>query len=478
MKKLAPEFRNQLENLLGREESQQLLEALQAEQPVSIRLNTKKPLPKEVDGEVVPWCEEGRYLAQRPSFTFDPLFHAGCYYVQEASSMFLSQAIRQYVQQPVWALDLCAAPGGKSTLLRSCLPEGSMLVCNEIMRGRAQVLAENMVKWGHPDVMVTNNASEDFTLCSNLFDVIVADVPCSGEGMFRKDDEAIACWSLENVRMCAERQQHLIYNSWPALKPGGLLIYSTCTYNAEEDERNVAWMMQEYGAEILPVEVPSGVEVVGNLIGESFPVYHFMQHKVKGEGFFLAVLRKPMELGFKPFYLPDVSRLEKDKKKKNKVKLPLPVNDILQTVRPWVNNPDDYHWVADENGVRALPLALASFHAWGQKNGLKMMEAGIQVATMKGKDLMPAHQLAMSLSLNREAFFNQELDYQQAIAYLRKDMIVLPHAPKGFVLVTYQGVPLGFVKNVGNRANNLYPQEWRIRSLLLNNHANPPQSHP
>ena len=465
MKKLAQEFISQMEVLLGKDETERLVDALQGEQPVSIRLNPFKPFPRELNGELVLWCDEGRYLAQRPSFTFDPLFHAGCYYVQEASSMFLSYVIRQFIHTPVWALDLCAAPGGKSTLLRSSLPQGSVLVCNEIMRGRAQVLSENMVKWGHPDMMVTNNASEDFTNCQNAFDVILADVPCSGEGMFRKDDEAIDCWSLENVQMCAVRQRHLIYNIWPALKPGGILVYSTCTYNAEEDERNMAWMMQEFDAEVLPVDVPQGVEVVGNLIGEPFPVYHFMQHKVRGEGFFLCVLRKPMEIGFKPFYLPDIAKSEKEKKKKkSKVKLALPVKDILQTVHSWVQMPDNYHWVVDENGVRAIPLPLAPFYEWSTKHGLKVMEAGIEVATLKGKDLVPSHALAMSIMLNPTAFPQQELDIEQAIAYLRKEVIILPNAPKGFVIVTHQGLPLGFVKNVGNRANNLYPQEWRIRS--------------
>ena len=462
MKKLAPEFINQQQNLLGEEECQRLLEALEAPQPVSIRLNPFKRMDKVLP-DVIPWCEEGRYLAERPQFTFDPLLHAGCYYVQEASSMFVSQAIRQYVQTPVMALDLCAAPGGKSTLLRACLPKGSLLVCNEIMRNRAQVLAENMVKWGHPDVMVTNNASEDFADCMNCFDVILTDVPCSGEGMFRKDDEAIDCWSLENVAMCAERQQHLIYNIWPTLKPGGLLIYSTCTYNAEEDERNVAWIMHEFGAEVLPVETPDGCEVVGNLIGEDFPVCHFFQHKVRGEGFFMAVLRKPMEAGYSPLYLPDITRVSKEKKK-DKSKLALPVKDILQTVQPWVLNPEDFYWKLDESGVRAIPWALAPFYEWALKHKLKVMEVGVLVATLKGKDLIPAHQLAMSIVLNKDTFICQEVDYQQAIAYLRKEIIVLPNAPKGYVLLTYKNFPLGFVKNVGNRANNLYPQEWRIRN--------------
>ncbi len=466
------DFVRQMSLLLGEAEVADLECALQEEPSTSIRLNPAKlvePSNASPYMNKVPWCNDGRYLSERPQFTFDPLLHAGCYYVQEASSMFVSQAIRQYVGTSAFVLDLCAAPGGKSTLLRSSLPEGSVLVCNEIMRNRAQILAENMIKWGYPDMMVTNNASEDFSECSNCFDLILADVPCSGEGMFRKDDEAISCWSLENVQMCAERQRHLINNIWPVLKPGGILIYSTCTYNAEEDERNVSWIMQEFGASVLPIKVPEGCDVMGNLIGGDYPVYHFMQHKVKGEGFFMAVIRKSDEPGFRPFHLPNVSAFEKDKKKKkDKKQVSLPVKEILNEVQRWILKPDNFYWQVTEEGVRALPLSLASFYLWGQKNGLKILEAGVQVASLKGKEPIPTHALAMSTQLNIDAFVGHEVTYTQAIAYLRKESIVLsPDAPKGYVLLTYRKIPIGFVKNLGNRANNLYPQEWRIRSSYI-----------
>ena len=466
------DFVRQMSSLLGEAEAADLERALQEEPSTSIRLNPAKlvePSNASPYMNKVPWCNDGRYLSERPQFTFDPLLHAGCYYVQEASSMFVIQAIRQYVGTSAFVLDLCAAPGGKSTLLRSSLPEGSVLVCNEIMRNRAQILAENMVKWGYPDMMVTNNASEDFSECAHCFDLILADVPCSGEGMFRKDDEAISCWSLENVQMCAERQRHLINNIWPALKPGGILIYSTCTYNAEEDERNVSWIMQEFGASVLPVNVPEGCDIMGNMIVGDYPVYHFMQHKVKGEGFFMAVIRKPDEPGFRPFRLPDVSALEKDKKKKkDKKQVSLPVKEILNEVQRWILNPDNFYWQVTEEGVRALPLSMASFYLWGQKNGLKILEAGVQVASLKGKEPIPTHALAMSTQLNIDAFVGHEVTYTQAIAYLRKESIVLsPDAPKGYVLLTYRKIPIGFVKNLGNRANNLYPQEWRIRSSYI-----------
>ena len=467
MKKLASAFIQQMETLLGKTETDALLDALQKEQPVSIRLNPLKPVEPSTTPiyiNKVYGCNEGWYLSQRPAFTFDPLLHAGCYYVQEASSMFLGQAIRQYVKNPVFALDLCAAPGGKSTLLRASLPKGSVLVSNEIVRGRAQILAENMVKWGHPEVIVTNNAPADFAPCENLFDVIVADVPCSGEGMFRKDDEAIENWSVENVRMCAERQRTIIADVWNALKPGGLLIYTTCTYNVEENEHNVAWIAQEFDAEVLPVELPEGCNAVGNLCGDDYPVWHFFQHRVEGEGFFMAVLRKPEEIGFHSLYLPDINTLTLGKKK-GKQKSALPVREILQITQMWLDEPERFYWQVTEEGVRALPLSLAAFYLWGQKHGLKMLEAGVLVATLKGKDPIPAHGLAMSVALNREAFANQEVDYSQAIAYLRKESVTLPaEAPKGYVLLTYRAQPLGFVKNLGNRANNLYPQEWRIRS--------------
>lgn len=255
-------------------------------------MNTDKCGLVPLESTSVPWCREGYYLSGRPSFTFDPLFHAGCYYVQEASSMFLEQALRQYVHEPVTMLDLCAAPGGKSTLARSVLPEGSLLVANEVMRNRSQVLAENLIKWGNPGVIVTNNDPADFTELGSLFDVILTDVPCSGEGMFRKDEVAVQEWSIENVDTCWQRQRRILRDIWPCLKTGGLLVYSTCTYNREENEDNVAWITQELGAEVLPLEIQPDWHITGNLIGTEFPVYRFLPHKTTGEGLFMAVLRK------------------------------------------------------------------------------------------------------------------------------------------------------------------------------------------
>ena len=453
-------FIERTRHLLGETQYPQFEEALQTEIPVSIRPNLAKCHAK-AEGEPIPWASSGLYLKTRPTFTFDPLFHAGCYYVQEASSMFVEKVLREYVKEPVVMLDLCAAPGGKSTLCRSVLPEGSLLVANEVMRNRSQILAENLMKWGHPEVVVTNNDPVDFTDLTHLFDVILTDVPCSGEGMFRKDQVAVDEWSLENVDVCWKRQRRILNDIWPALKPGGLLIYSTCTFNCEEDEDNVAWIARELGAEILSVPVEESWGITGNLAGKDFPVYRFLPHRTKGEGFFLAVLRK--NEGEVETIQP---RLEKKKKGKDaKGKAPQLV--VPKEVKSWLQDAGSYEYTVKDTSVYAFPKAFANVYALLEQY-VKVIHAGITIGELKGKDLIPHHSLAMSTALEEGVFPKAELTYEQAIAYLRKEGLILDASvPRGYVLVTYQQLPLGFVKNIGNRANNLYPQEWRIRSGYL-----------
>ncbi len=457
-------FIERTRQLLGEDIYPQFEEALQTETPVSIRPNRMKcDLP--VEGEAIPWASSGMYLKNRPTFTFDPMFHAGCYYVQEASSMFVERALLEYVKEPVVMLDLCAAPGGKSTLCRSALPEGSLLVANEVMRNRSQVLAENLIKWGHPEVVVTNNDPADFTGLTHLFDVILTDVPCSGEGMFRKDPVAIEEWSLENVDVCWQRQRRILTDIWPSLKPGGLLIYSTCTFNREEDEDNVAWIAKELGAEILPVSTEETWGITGNLVGGDFPVYRFLPHMTKGEGFFLAVLRKHEGVCEETSsrFSKSPSRMDKKKKgKDNKQPLAVP-----KEAKDWLESVSDYSLTMKDTQVVAFPKAHQDEYALLQQY-LKVIHAGITLGEIKGKDLIPHHSLAMSTALSSDAFPKAEVSYEQAIAYLRKEGLILDaEVPRGYVLLTYKNAPLGFVKNIGNRANNLYPQEWRIRSGYL-----------
>ena len=478
---LPASFIDYTRSLLGDEEYTELVTALESEQPVSIRLNPLKPFGFQSGESAVPWCTSGFYLKERLTFTFDPLFHAGCYYVQEASSMFVEQALRQYAgEEPAVMLDLWAAPGGKSTHVRGILPENSLLVANEVIRNRSQILAENLTKWGHPDVVVTNSDPSDFTPLEEFFDVILTDVPCSGEGMFRKDPVAVSEWSSENVEICRQRQRRIISDIWPCLKSGGILIYSTCTYNTKENEENVRWIKDEFGAEVLPLDVAEDWNITGNLLqGERFPVYRFLPHKTKGEGLFLAVLRKPEVSVRKPgaeqaFALGKASETPavrgenprgKGRKPQGKgMKTPGLSKEQLSVLAEWLLAPDIYEFIQKGGSVSAFPKRyLPELSAL--QSSVRIVQAGLEIAGQKGKDWIPAHALAVSHALAPDAFPREEISYEQAVAYLRKEAVTLSDAaPRGVVLLTYKNIPLGFVKNIGNRANNLYPQEWRIRS--------------
>ena len=387
-------FADHTRSLLGDEEYNKLAVALDDEQPVSIRLNEAK-LPGASFGLFhgcagrVPWSSTGVYLDRRLTFTFDPLFHAGCYYVQEASSMFVEQALKQYVgETPAVMLDLCAAPGGKSTHARSVLSEGSLLVANEVIRNRSQILAENLTKWGHPGVVVTNNDPADFADLEEFFDVILTDVPCSGEGMFRKDPVAVSEWSQENVDICWQRQRRIISDIWPSLKPGGLLIYSTCTYNTKEDEENIRWIRDAFGAETLPVNVSDDWNITGNLLaGDDFPVYRFLPHRTKGEGFFLAVLRKPEEDSRQTRY--------KSASAQGKKKVASGVSkEQLAVARGWLLSPDDYELSVNGTNITAFPKEHLSELSSLQQS-LRVIQAGVVLAEVKGKDLIPNHALSL-----------------------------------------------------------------------------------
>jgi len=421
-------FTDYTRSLFGDNLYHTFLKGLGETAPVSIRLNpfklaegTHKVNP-ELNPHPIPWCKDGYWLDTRPNFTFDPLLHAGVYYVQEASSMFLSHVLQHLVKQPVMALDLCAAPGGKTTCACTSLPAGSFLFSNEPIGKRAQILAENVQKFGHEDVVVTNNYPRDYKKTKLGFDVIIADVPCSGEGMFRKDPQSIEEWSLQNVENCWQLQRSIIADIWDNLKPGGILIYSTCTFNAHEDEENIAWILNEYDAELLSVSTEEAWNITGSLIdnplkdGREFPVYRFIPGKTRGEGIFMAIIRKRGE---------------------NKTFINKTTIDIDKAI------------------VEA-------------RKRLRILSHGVKDGMQKGKNVIPDHTLALSFSTDKSAYPNVEVDYQTAIAYLRHEAIVLSSdAPRGIVLLTYKGYPIGFTKNLGNRANNLYPQEWRIKSTHI-----------
>lgn len=450
------DFITRTRGLIG-DEFDLLERALKDETPVSIRVNRSKRINVPKGGSAVAWCDNGYYLPERLSFTFDPIFHAGGYYVQEASSMFLEQAIKSYIDEPVVCLDLCAAPGGKSTHLASLLPEGSLLVSNEVIKSRSYVLAENIAKWGRPDSVVLNNDPEEIgKALPHQFDVIVTDVPCSGEGMFRKDVDSTGEWSVDNVRLCASRSKRIIHDIWDALKPGGLLIYSTCTYNTEENEENVKYIIEELGAEALPITTKSEWQITGPLMFNN-PVYRFFPHKTKGEGFFLAALRKA------DGEIREIRIKSKGKKEKGKAAPAIP-----SEAKKFLSDATGFSFEWDGSFIRTYPKIHSDIIKLITGSSLHPLSVGIKLCELKGKDLVPSQELALSTALNQEAFATTELSWDEAIKYLRKEAITLPtDIAKGYVLVRYKGLPLGFVKHLGNRANNLYPQEWRIRTSYL-----------
>ncbi|MDR0694469.1 MAG: rRNA cytosine-C5-methyltransferase [Prevotellaceae bacterium] len=440
-------FIQSLQNLLGAEAGD-LLDALQQAAPVSIRYNREKTASGKFAGETpVNWCPDGVYLAERPAFTLDPLWHGGAYYIQEASSMFLAQLapVVQSLGSRCRILDLCAAPGGKATLLAGLLPPGGLLVANEIIRSRAAVLLENLAKWGSPNVVVTCNDPQSFGTLAGAFDVLVIDAPCSGEGMFRKDAAAIKEWSPAHVRLCAGRQRRIVSGAWNALREGGLLVYSTCTFNRDENDANVQWIQDALGA----VRVPLPLHPAWGIV-ESGAGYRFYPHRVQGEGFFISVLRKTTPSR------PVRRRAGEKAIRRTALKAATPVEK-------WLSG--KFVFESRNNFIHALPLSQQDFIAQLSQQ-LHVLQAGVAVGEQKGATIIPAAALALSTALQPRAFPKVEVDIPTVLHFLRRDTIKLDFAGKDFVLLTCNRLPLGFVRHLGHRTNNLYPAAWRIRMRL------------
>ena len=407
MAQLPAAFTEKTRLLMGEERFERYLQSFEEEPPVSIRMNPEKMADGSwqiEEATPVPWCRGGYYLKQRPSFTMDPLLHAGCYYVQEAASMFLDEVLRQmhnaFVNhqpsaiRPLTSLDLCAAPGGKSTLMRSALPKNCILYSNEPIRNRANILLENVTKWGYENHLVTNNYPKDYRESKLMFDLILCDVPCSGEGMFRKDEATIREWSEQNVEKCWQLQRDIVDDAWHCLNSGGLLIYSTCTFNTKENEENIRYFLQHYDdMEVVPIDIQPEWNITGSLLeGFHEPVYRFIPGITRSEGLFMCVMRK------------------------------------------------------------SLPPTPAKRR--GSQEVLNILTSPLSPQT--------------SAISHQPSALHVDLDYQSAISYLRGEALVLPEGtPRGEVTVCFQGHPLGPVKNIGSRANNLYPKEWRIRTTHI-----------
>jgi 16S rRNA C967 or C1407 C5-methylase (RsmB/RsmF family)/NOL1/NOP2/fmu family ribosome biogenesis protein len=422
------------------------------EQVTSIRINPSKCSAEEIkfNKSPIPWSRYGFYLDERPSFTLDPLLHAGCYYVQEASSMFVEQALKQTVDltKTLKVLDLCAAPGGKSTLIQSLITNDSLLVSNDVIKSRSAILQENITKWGGANVVVTSNDPKDFARLENFFDVMVIDAPCSGSGLFRRDPDAIAEWSESNVELCSQRQQRIVADALPALKKDGLLIYCTCSYSVEEDEEVIDWLCENFGvARSNELTIDNDWNIVQSFTKKyKVPCYRFYPDKIKGEGFFLSCLRKTDGED-------EVSYRSKQKTEK------LSKTD-QQAVVEWIDPAAALYLFRHKDDVLAVPQGFEQFMPLLQER-LYLRQAGITIGKMARNELIPDHALAMSTIINK-TITRITLNVADALQYLRKAEVIPAATARGWALIEYEGHNLGWVKLLQNRLNNYYPKDWRI----------------
>jgi 16S rRNA C967 or C1407 C5-methylase (RsmB/RsmF family)/NOL1/NOP2/fmu family ribosome biogenesis protein len=436
------EFINSLP--FNQENKFKLINGLQKEPVISVRKNPFKENNLFKKEDQVTWSKNGRYLKERPSFISDPLFHAGTYYSQEASSMFLEMVLKSLDFSGKVILDLCAAPGGKSTLINSCLPKNSLLVANEVIKSRSWILKENLDKWGSSNVIVTNNDPLDFEKFLGFFDAVLVDAPCSGEGMFRKDKNAINEWSERNVSLCSDRQKRILADIIPTITNGGVLIYSTCTFNEKENRDNLKWLQENYEVENLVFEYPDNEGII-EMNEDVLKGYQFLPGITKGEGFFLSAMR--IYGGREKFKVP--KRIRK-----------LRLNDWDSSRASFLNNENENYVINEmiHNFPGQFKDILKSI-IWD----LNPIKIGCQIGQeMKGK-IKYSHELAFSNELNKAVFELVEVSKEEAIKYLQKrDLLEVPNI-KSWGLITFRNQPLGWIKKVGNRVNNYYPKEFRIR---------------
>lgn len=442
------EFIGSVRDILG-DETEALLDALQGQMPVSVRWNPYKT-SEAPEGEAVPWNRYGRYLPLRPSFTTDPLFHAGSYYVQEASSMFVEHIVRSATEESRRKiLDVCSAPGGKATIYSTLAGAEGIVVANETIRSRALSLADNMRKWGVGNTLVTNNDTSHLANLRQWFDIVAVDAPCSGEGMFRKNAEAPSQWSPGNVEMCAARQRRIVADAWEALRPGGLLIYSTCTFNRAENEGNVEWIRDQFDCEDAGITVPTAWNI-DETVAAGVKCFRFWPHRLKGEGFFAAAVRKGGQRG-KPVRL--------------KARKPLFSEATAPETRElarWVGQPEFMRFARIGESIYGYyESSYAEMRTAAEY--LNTIHSGVCMGQLFGGNLKPDHSLAMFHDVNRSAVPTAELALPEALSYLRKEEFAAGSiVSEGINLLTFQSHPIGWAKKIGSRINNLYPKSLMI----------------
>ena len=449
---LPESFVTSMRQMLG-DDAERLFAALDTEPVVSIRLNPYKPA-NAFEGECVGWSKWGRYLAERPQFTLDPLMHGGAYYVQEASSQFVGYLLKDDNLDGKRVLDMCAAPGGKTTIYSTLVGRKGLVVANDINRGRTLALADNVQRWGLGNVVVTCNEPSHIGAFEHWFDVVAVDAPCSGEGMFRKMEEARTEWTPSSVDVCVARQKEILAEAWRTLRPGGKLLYSTCTFNDREDEGIVKWLMEESGEELEAVErVELNEEwgIVRSDIG-AFQCFHFYPHRVQGEGFFVAVARK------KESHIRRVVP-----KSRRKIFAQLQNKEVAEVSR-WVDNPKQMTFKLVGDMVYGYGNAVVE-DVVSLSESLSVVYSGVAMGQIfKGK-LKPEHPLALFVGCNESVVPAVEVSLEDALEYLRRQDIAASQFEEGVNMVTYRGVAIGFIKRIGARCNNMYPKDLRIIKL-------------
>ena len=422
-----------------------LMLSMESDTPSSIRLNPLKSKSDLPINSAISWCSNAFLLKHRPSYVRDPLFHAGAFYPQEAGSMFLETVLNQLsIKEFPKILDLCAAPGGKSTLIASWLNGKGILVSNEVVHARSKILKENMVKWGAQNTFVSNNDPADFAELKSYFDVVVVDAPCSGEGMFRKDPASRAHWSEDNVANCVVRQKKILSDIWECIQPGGYLIYSTCTLNRFENEDNVQWAVDELGAEIVPIskgEFKEGREGIGCY---AFP------NLLETEGFFIAVLQK------RHSEYEAITPKKKDRSDVTIVKDLSPITDFGLDPNALYYQWKEYVFTANIQFIEDVKLLHAN---------LRLSKMGTEIGQYSRKGIIPNEALALSPAISKNNWQQLEVSLEQALSYLKGETFSLD-GKKGYTLICYKNEPLGWINHLGNRFNNLYPKDWRIRMRL------------
>lgn len=441
---LPNDFQNEMKIQL-KEEYPDFINALNQIAPTSIRINPSKNYVVDENLEKIDWCENSFYLQNRPIFTLDPTFHAGGYYVQEAASMWISKIIENEVDlsKPLKVLDLCAAPGGKSTLLLGLISKESLIICNEVIKSRSHILKENLIKWGNSNVIVSNHDVEDFKGFENYFDIILVDAPCSGEGMFRKDPNSILEWSIDNVENCSSRQKNILKHTFPLVKNGGILIYCTCTYNNTENENSAQYIQESNQFKPLII---NDSRLVDKGIG-----YQCYPHKVKGEGFYFAAFSK---LNQDDNYFKTITSFKQKKW--------LDVTKIeTNIISNWVENAENFTFKKNYDGIIYGWLKIFDNDLEIIEKALKRWSPILEIGSIKGNDLIPAHSLALSNYLSAK-IQNIDVDKINALKFLKKETFILPQGKLGWNTISYKNLKLGWVKNLGNRFNNYLPNSSRI----------------